>query len=184
MRRLATLLVALGLVVGGCGGGGDESADTTVPPSTTAVTQPPWKPFTFNDARFRVVFPREPIRSEENVPVDGGGTRKVIVYKIDVAIGEYSVVWADLEGGQVDAPVLLQEVQQDVLEEVKGTLQTSTDVSHKGHPAKEIVAKLADGGYLKGRIIVTKRDLFIVQATSPAPEPSRYAEFIGSFEVL
>lgn len=188
MRRLAAVVLTAVLAVSACGGGGGgdggASDRATGPSSTTTITVPPWTPFTAADARFRVVFPRQPDREEDTVDVEGGGTRKVIVYKIDVAIGEYSVVWADLEGSQVDAPAMLQAVQQDVLDEVGGTLQSSQELSHKGHPARELVAKLAEGGYLKARIIVTPRDLFIVQATGPTPEPSRYAEFVGSFEVL
>lgn len=193
MTRLAAVVVtgmlALVLAVSACsdggdGGGGGGRDSAARPSSTTTITVPPWTPFTAEDARFRVVFPRQPDREEDTVDVEGGGTRKVIVYTIDVAIGEYSVVWADLEGSQVDPPALLQEVQQDVLAEVDGTLQSSEELTHKGHPARELVAKLSEGGYLKARIIVTPRDLFIVQATSPTPEPSRYAEFVGSFEVL
>lgn len=143
------------------------------------------KPFTAADAKFTASFPSTPERSDQQVPA-GGATLRLVMYssEVDDESG-YSVGWFQLAAAPAaeGMNVFLEATRDGSVSAIKGKLVSSAFVTHDGLPAVEYTAAGPQGQYVKCRIVVRGRDVYVVQLASSSPDPPGYSEFVDSFAV-
>lgn len=172
MRRIAAAVLLAVAVLSGCTS--DDAADGAAKP---------FKPFTAADAKFTAAFPDTPERSDQNVPA-GTGTLRLVLYTSEVGdeLG-YSIGWFQLaEPPAAEGMTEFLEATRDgSITAIKGTLVTSASAVHKGLPAMEYVAREPKGHFLKARIVVRGRDVYVAQIISGTQDPPRFGEFVEAF---
>jgi hypothetical protein len=144
--------------------------------------------FTSAEGDYSVVFPAEPSVQTQQQPLPDGSNVELVLagYEFDdgfiaTARGQYP------DGYVLDPPVALQGAQDQALEQVDGTLITSTDITLQGRPGKEFSATITNGGetgtllqrvYLDGLVIYQQVFTGAGEASFTDPE---VATFFDSF---
>ena len=144
------------------------------------------RPYTFQDARFRGLFPSQPQRSEQDVPTAVGNLH-LIQYTSEVEGGHgFSVGWFQLAEPLAAEAVqpFLDTTQRGSVTAVEGELESTQYIDAYGGKGIEYAAKMKAGGFVRARNVVLGRDVYVLQVISGKADAPQYREFVDGFEVL
>jgi len=168
-RTLAVLLATASLTAVGC-----SSSPT---PSKAAAPIP----YTAGDGRFKAEFPKTPVR-EEN-PVSVAGLDLVVVsYSTEGTNEALTVGYADYPQVQDPAGVL-DAAAEGSAAKIGGTVESKTDTTFLGLPAKDVVISTTGAG-LYERIFLVENRLYTLVGVSPYGRPASYDHLLQTFALL
>jgi len=142
-----------------------------------------WINYTSAAGRCRFLMPAEPRVTEQSLET-GAGKLVNNVFLALTQFAVFSVSYADIPPNTPKSKSLLDSVRKGVLNGIKGTLISSSNISHKGYPGREFQA-LSDSGTYTARIFLVNARLYqLVVVAVPGKVPSADVHrFLNSFDL-
>lgn len=155
------------------------------------IQRPRWRPYASPDGRWSVELPCEPRDIGRDQPMAGGG--KVTVHAIECrprfTAWSYGVSWLDRpDAAAAKEPAkVLEGIEKETLEKLKGTLVASVAVPVEGGVARQFELKVERRRVVERYYLVRSRLYFLLV---DAPETDietgggeRTRHFLGSFQL-
>lgn len=155
-----------------------------LPPSAQIIPAPgEWISYSSAAGRFGVLMPAEPRVTEQGLEI---GAEK-LVNNVFLALTEFAVFgvsYADFPPNTSKSKSLLDNVRKGVIDGIKGTLISSSNISHKGYPGREFQAS-SDNGLYTSRIFLVKARLYqlVIVAVPGKVSPADVHRFLDSFDL-
>ncbi len=169
-RTLAVLLALTSVAAVAC-----SSSQT----AGSKVQQP--VAYSADDGRFKAEFPSAPTR-EEN-PVSVAGLDLVIVtYSTQTKKDALTVGYTDYPE-VADPAQVLDGAADGSASNVGGTIESKTDTTFLGHPAKDVVISTSDAGVYE-RIFLVDNRLYMLIGVAQAGRPAAYDRLLETFALM
>jgi hypothetical protein len=162
-RALAGIGLAVAMVAGACSPGGGSAA------APVLQTSP--------DGGFQAEFPGVPQRQQRNST--STPDRVIVTYKAKIGTGEVAIAYADYPGRNLS----LDRLADGIGEELKGTVESRTNLMVMGHPAVDLVVK-TERGTVYERVVVRGIRMYTLVATGRSGRPAAYDHLLETFVLL
>jgi hypothetical protein len=155
-----------------------------LPPSAQIIPAPGgWISYSSAAGRFGVLLPAEPRVTEQGLNI---GARK-LVNNVFLALTQFAVFvvsYADFPPNTSKSKSLLDNMRRGVIDGIKGTLISSSNISHKGYPGREFRASSESGLYTSRIFLVNARLYQLVVVAVPGKVSSEDVQrFLNSFDL-
>ena len=142
-----------------------------------------WISYSSATGRFAVLTPVEPRVTEQGLEV--GGVK--VLNNVFLALTQFavfSVSYADFPPKTSKSKSLLDNVRKGVINGIKGTLISSSNISYKGHSGREFQAS-SDSGLYTSRIFLVNARLYqlVVVAVPGKVSAEDVHRFLNSFDL-
>ena len=155
-----------------------------LPPSAQIIPAPgEWISYTSTAGRFGVLMPLEPRVTEQGLEIGGGK----LVNNVFLALTQFAVFvvsYADFPPHTSKSGALLDKVRKGVIDGIKGTLISGSNINHKGYRGREFQAS-SDSGVYTSRIFLVNARLYqlAVVAVPGKVAPEDVQRFLNSFDL-
>jgi TonB family protein len=153
-----------------------------------------WKRFVSVDGRFSILFPGEPIVSEQTVDHP---LWKFVLHKHQLrTFAEYGVMYANYPKSVTEstsADVLLDEGAKGAVAEVNSQLLSISRISVGGYPGRFLKERMPDGTIMQAKMVLVGQRMYQIAITTPRedeadPETVGFynsiaQKFVDSFEL-
>ena len=153
-------------------------------PSAQIIPAPgEWINYSSAAGRFGVLMPAEPRVTEQGLEI-GAGKLVNNVFLALTQFAVFSVSYADFPPKTSKSKSLLDNVRKGVINGIKGTLISSSNISHKGHSGREFQAS-SDSGVYTSRIFLVNSRLYqlVVVAVPGKVSAEDVHRFLNSFDL-
>jgi hypothetical protein len=157
------------------------AALTSVACSSKADTAKAPVPFTADDGRFTAEFPGTPDRQQEAVTA-AGIDLVVVSYSTETDDDSVMVGYTDYPDGFESEGVLAAAAQGSAAN-VNGTIQSSTDLTFLGQPAKDIVVTTSEA-MIHERLFLVETRMYTLIGVARASRPPAYDHLLNTFNLL
>lgn len=142
-----------------------------------------WISYSSAAGRFGVLLPAEPRVTEQGLNIGAGK----LVNNVFLALTQFAVFvvsYADFPPNASKSKSLLDNMRRGVIDGIKGTLISSSNISHKGYPGREFQAS-SDSGLYTSRIFLVNARLYqlVVVAVPGKVSDDDVQRFLNSFDL-
>lgn len=141
-----------------------------------------WIRYSSTPGRFVLLMPAEPRVTEQGVETAVGKLSNNVFLSLTQSAA-FVISYADLPP-DFNPKGLLDNVRQGAIDGIKGTLISSSNIKHKGHPGREFQAS-SEGGIYTSKIFLVKTRIYqlVVVAQPGKVSDADVHRFLNSFDL-